>query len=233
MKIGILSCGHAMPEVATTRGDFSDMFAALLSGHGFTFEDYDVENMQFPANIHDCDGWLLTGSKHGAYEGHAFIPLLETFIRETYAAHVPMVGICFGHQIIAQALGGHVEKFDGGWAIGLTDYQFEGLGEMQLNAWHQDQVIRLPEGAKQIASNDFCENAALIYDDRILTVQPHPEFDGPTVNDYVTLRKGTGNYPDELMQRAANTSTQATSNRAMGDTISEFFKQPREVLNAS
>lgn len=233
MKIGILTCGHAAPEVKDKFGDYPGMFHALLDGYGFTFEDYDVENMQFPTNIHDCDGWLLTGSRHGAYEDHAFIPPLETFIRQAYAAHVPMVGICFGHQIIAQALGGRVEKFNGGWAVGLTDYHFDDLGTVKLNAWHQDQVLRLPDGAKTVAANEFCENAALIYDTRAYTVQPHPEFGGPVIAEYVRLRKGSADYPDDAMDRAAQNATRDTDNKILAAKIAAFFKQPREVAHAS
>lgn len=233
MHIGILSCGHTMPEVAVKHGDFADMFARLLDGHGFRFSDFDVENLQFPGNIRDCDGWLLTGSKHGAYELHAFIPPLETFIRQAYDEHVPLVGICFGHQIIAQALGGHVEKFADGWALGLNAYDYEGLGEVRLNAWHQDQVTRLPEGARPIASNAFCENAALVYDDRIWTIQPHPEFGGEIIADYVKLRKGTADYADDRMDRAAELSRAADDNARLAQQIAGFFKRQREVARAS
>ena len=233
MKIGILACGHAAPEVEEKFGDYPGMFHTLLDGYDFTFENYDVENLQFPGNIRDCDGWLLTGSRHGAYEDHAFIPLLETFIRQAYATHVPMVGICFGHQIIAQALGGHVEKFNGGWAIGLSDYNFDDIGPVKLNAWHQDQVLRLPDDAKIVASSDFCENAALVYDTRAFTVQPHPEFEGPVINEFVRLRKGSADYPDDVMDRAVQNSAQAADNNALALKIATFFKHPREVAHAS
>lgn len=228
MKIGILTCGHAASELQEKFGDFPDMFQSLLDDQGFTFETYDVEHLQFPTNIHDCDGWLLTGSRHGAYEDHAFIPLLETFIQQAYSAHVPMVGICFGHQIIAQALGGHVEKFSGGWAIGLNEYDFEDLGPVKLNAWHQDQVIRKPEGATTVASNGFCEHAALVYDTRAFTVQPHPEFQGALIKDFAQLRQGTADYPQDLMDKAVQTSAQNNHNQALASKISTFFKQPRQ-----
>ncbi|MCY4180516.1 MAG: type 1 glutamine amidotransferase [Litoreibacter sp.] len=232
MKIGILECGHTMPEVAARHGTFPDMFARLLEGHGFSFESYDVENMAFPGSINDCDGWLLTGSKHGAYEDHPFIPPLEAFIRDAYAARVPMVGICFGHQIIAQALGGRVEKFKDGWSLGLTRYEFDGLGEVKLNAWHQDQVLDLPEGAKTIASSDFCAHAALIYDDRALTVQPHPEFGGEIIGDYVSLRRGTADYGEDVMDHAAAHVAEADHNTELAQTIAGFFLQKRERANA-
>ncbi|PTX56446.1 GMP synthase-like glutamine amidotransferase [Litoreibacter ponti] len=233
MHIGILSCGHTMPEVEGKHGDFPDMFRRLLDGQGFSFTDFDVEHMEFPSKINACDGWLLTGSKHGAYEEHAFIPPLETFIRQAFEHHVPMVGICFGHQIIAQALGGKVEKFGGGWALGLTEYAFDGLGPIKLNAWHQDQVTALPPGARAIGTNAFCENAALVYDDRIWTVQAHPEFSGEIIADYVALRKGTADYEDDRMDRAAALSREANDNTHLAAHIAGFFKQQREVARAS
>jgi GMP synthase-like glutamine amidotransferase len=229
MKIGILECGHTMPEVESDHGTFPQMFARLLEGHGFNYAAYDVENMVFPADVSECDGWLLTGSKHGAYEDHAFIPPLEAFIRKTYAQGVPMVGICFGHQLIAQALGGRVEKYQDGWALGLTDYKFDGVGELALNAWHQDQVIERPEGAEPIASNGFCENAALIYGKKALTVQPHPEFGGEIVSEYVNVRRGTGTYPDALMDAALGKSSGPDDNASLAKMIADFFKAPREV----
>jgi len=228
MKIGILECGHTMPEVKPRHGTFPDMFAQLLSGQGFSFANYDVEHMQFPETPFECDGWLLTGSKHGVYEDHPFIPPLEDFIRTAYTHAIPTVGICFGHQIIAQALGGHVEKFKDGWALGRTSYNFDGLGAVHLNAWHQDQVIVPPKGAKAIASNAFCKNAALIYGDRVFTVQPHPEFGGAIIADYAKLRKGTGTYPDALMDHALESADLPDDNALIGAQIGAFFKQSRK-----
>lgn len=227
MKIGILECGHTMPEVKSKHGVFPEMFARLLGGNNFSFAAYDVEFMNFPETVDECDGWLLTGSKHGAYEDHAFIPPLEAFIRNAYAARVPLVGICFGHQIIAQALGGHVEKFNDGWALGLTGYNWDDGARLQLNAWHQDQVLKAPEGAKTVASNAFCAHAALVYDDRAFTVQPHPEFSGPIIADYVDLRRGTADYPDALMDQAKTRAPLGDDNAALAQKIAAFFKQDR------
>ncbi len=155
MRIGILQTGAA-PDALMDMGDYPDLFMRLLAGHGFSFATYRVLDNQFPASVHDCDGWLITGSRHGAYEDHAWIPPLEDFIRAAYGAHVPMVGVCFGHQIIAQAMGGKVEKFSKGWSAGATDYDFGGK-KVRLNSWHQDQVTRKPDSAMVIASNDFCQ----------------------------------------------------------------------------
>ncbi|MBK4215870.1 type 1 glutamine amidotransferase [Paracoccus caeni] len=228
MRIGILQCGQSPAQLKDQLGDYPDMFVELLANRGFDFRIWHVEAMQFPDSIHDADGWLLTGSRHGAYEDHPFIPPLEAFIRDAYAEAVPLVGICFGHQIIAQALGGKVQKYAGGWAVGTQDYEFEGQ-QIRLNAWHQDQVVELPKDAQIIGRNLFCENAALIYGDRALTVQPHPEFGDAMVGGLMQYR-AEGVVPAELLDVAKARMGETKESSLIADRIENFFKQPRARL---
>lgn len=225
MRIGILQTGLAPEALAPEMGDYPDMFARLLDGHGFSFRTWKVVEGDFPAGVHDADGWLITGSRHGVYEDHPWIPPLEQFIRDSFAARVPVVGICFGHQIVAQAMGGKVERYTGGWAVGATDYDFGGE-TIRLNAWHRDQVVQAPAGAKVIATNDFCTNAALLYDDRALTVQAHPEF-RPEFVDGLMKTRGKGLVPDEVMAEAAARLDMPLQDRTMAGRIAAFFKEPR------
>lgn len=227
MLIGILQTGHVADSLVAQSGTYPDMFQRLLAGRGFEFRTWSVVDMEFPADVQDCDGWLLTGSRHGAYEDHPFIPPLEDFIRRAYAAAVPLVGICFGHQIIAQALGGRVEKFTGGWSVGAQDYEFEGEA-VRLNAWHQDQVVDLPPDARVIATSDFCQNAALIYGDRALTIQAHPEFGTDFVAGLIEKR-GPGVVPDALMQAARARFDQPIDDAKMADRIAGFFLAAEKV----
>jgi GMP synthase (glutamine-hydrolysing) len=223
MKIGILQTGHSPDEVRGDLGDYSDMFARLLGGHGFDFVTYNVVDGEFPAGPADADGWLITGSKHGAYEDHAWIPPLEALIRAIRDAGKPLIGVCFGHQIIAQALGGRVEKFAGGWAVGPTTYDFDG-DTLTLNAWHQDQVTALPEGAKVLASNDFCANAALAYGDTILTIQPHPEFGAPLIQGLITHR-APGVVPADQIAAARDRLDTPLDSTRFADRMAAFFKR--------
>ncbi|MFT3687605.1 type 1 glutamine amidotransferase [Paenirhodobacter sp.] len=225
MLIGILQTGQSPETLRETNGDYPDMFQRILANRGLTFRTYDVAGMDFPKDIHDCDGWLITGSRFGAYEDHPFIPPLEEFIRRAIGAKVPVVGICFGHQIIAQAMGGKVEKFPGGWAIGAQDYTFDGQ-RVTLNAWHQDQVTQRPEGAEAIACNDFCENAALIYGDTAFTVQAHPEFDDTFIKGMLDQR-APGVVPDALIERAVQRVADPKSSDLLADRIARFFLKPR------
>ena len=202
MLIGILQCGHFPEDLQGESGDYDAMFERLLAGENFDYATYNVVDGDFPVGPEACDGWLITGSRHGAYEDHDWIPPLEDLIRAIRDAGRPLVGVCFGHQIIAQALGGKVVKFDGGWSVGAQTYQFED-GPVTLNAWHQDQVVALPDGAQVLASSEFCANAAVAYGDRIYTVQAHPEFTATEV-DGLIRKRGPGVVPDALLANAAD-----------------------------
>ena len=225
MRIGILQCGQSPAQLKGELGDYPDMFMRLLAGRGLDFRNWHVEAMEFPDSVEAADGWLLTGSRHGTYEDHAFIPPLEDFIRHAYGAGVPMVGVCFGHQIIAQALGGKVAKHPGGWAVGAQDYDFSGH-MMRLNAWHQDQIVELPADARVIARNDFCENAALVYGDRVFSLQAHPEFDDDFIRGLIEHR-ARGLVPDDLLGDAVARMGGRTDARELADRIEAFFRQPR------
>lgn len=199
MKIGILITGHP-PEELKENGHYGLYFCRLLGEQHFTYEHWAVVDGALPQSVQNADGWLITGSKHGSYEPHSWIAPLEQFVRDAYAAKVPMIGVCFGHQIIAQAMGGTVEKFAGGWSVGAVTYDMCGQ-EVQLNAWHQDQVVQKPEMAEVIGSTDFCTNAALLYDDLIWTIQPHPEYDHDFIDGLITFR-GKGLVPDAELEAA-------------------------------
>ena len=189
MHIGILTAGHPPPAMAERLGTYPQMFARLLEGEGFRFSDWSVVDGVFPDSPAAADGWLITGSRHGVYDDLPWIPRLLDFIRETVAAGRPMVGVCFGHQAMAKALGGRVEKFGGGWALGRTRYDWQG-GDVHLNAWHQDQVIQPPPGATTVAANDFCAHAALDYGPGLFSVQAHPEYTDAAIAGLIEARRG-------------------------------------------
>lgn len=227
MRIGILQCGQSPAQLKEDQGDYPDMFKRLLDGRGFDFDIYHVEAMEFPGDVHDADVWLLTGARHGVYEDHEFIVPLEDFVRRAYAEAVPLVGICFGHQLIAQALGGQVAKFAGGWAVGPTSYDFDGE-QIVLNAWHQDQVISPPAEARVAGRNEFCAYAALVYGDRAYSVQAHPEFDERFIQGLIDTR-GKGLVPQELMDQATAARGRADGAATIADRIEAFIKQPRAL----
>jgi len=223
MKIGILQTGHAPDMLLPDTGDYDAMMARMLDGQGFDFETYAVVDQEFPESPHAADGWLITGSKHGAYEDHPWIPPLEELIRAIHAANLPMVGICFGHQIIAQALGGKVAKHPDGWRVGATQYEIEG-SPLTLNAWHQDQVIEAPDGAEIIGRAEGCDIAAMRIGERIYTVQPHPEY-GAAFMQGLLDHRAPGVVPDPLSDHARGLLSTPTDNAAMATRIADVFRK--------
>lgn len=224
MKIGILQTGYPPSQTIPAHGTYADAFIRLLDGHGFEFSSWAALEGELPSSTHDADGWLITGSKFGAYDDLPWIAPLEDFLREAYANDIPIVGICFGHQILAQALGGKVAKYAGGWSVGRVKYQLDGLAEdLPLYAWHQDQVISLPPDATVAGSTDFCRYAALSYGNKAYTVQPHPEFTKDYIVDLLDARKST--LPAEAAEQARQSiESGVTRSTVMADKIADFFK---------
>ena len=225
MKIGILVTGHPPDELHDQFGAYDAMFRALLDGNGFDFETFAVVDNQFPESAYQADGWIITGSRHGAYEDHVWIPPLEDLIREIQKSGNPLIGVCFGHQIIAQALGGRVEKFKGGWSVGRTEYHM-GERTIAINAWHQDQVVEKPADADVFASTSFCANAGLVYGDSIWTIQPHPEYGSDFISALIEKR-GKGVVPDTLLAEATANLNRPTDRMEIAGVMADFFRKER------
>ena len=230
MKIGILQTGQAPETIRGALGDYPDLFQHLLDGHGLGFRNYHVEAMEFPASIHDADGWLITGSRHGAYEDHAFIPPREAFIRDAYAAAVPMVGICFGHQIMAQAFGGKVVKSPKGWGLGLQRYRvqhgrdwMDSAEPIAVPGSHQDQVVEAPPGATILAGSSFCTYGMLDYGERAISIQLHPEFEPDYAKALIETRRGT-RLTDEEADRAVMSYEQPDDRARVGGWLQRFIE---------
>jgi GMP synthase (glutamine-hydrolysing) len=221
VNIGILICGHFVDEIKATYGTYRDLYAELL-GSDYRCTPYFVVDGEMPNAVTEQDAWLISGSRSGAYEDLPWIPPLEVFLREAFAASVPLVGICFGHQVLAQALGGRVEKFEGGWSFGPVDYGFTDGSTQTIVAVHQDQVTAPPPGASVIARTDFCAYAGLAYADKALSFQPHPEFSSQFIADLTDV------YADrltpEVIERARQVIDKPLDRDRMADQIRAFLQ---------
>jgi GMP synthase-like glutamine amidotransferase len=182
MKIGILETGRPPAELEPRFGRYDGMITCLL-GKGYSATTYEVGSSRFPDRPEDQDAYIVTGSSAGVYEDHAWIPSLKTFLREA-KGKAKLVGICFGHQIMAEAFGGRVEKSEKGWGIGLHRYDvrhpagwMDPVDSFAVPASHQDQIVEQPPASRIIAASAFTSFAALEYEDQpAISFQCHPEF---------------------------------------------------------
>jgi len=199
MKLGILKTDDVRPEWVSEFGEYPDMFAALLQKADPTMEfvTYDVQLGEYPEDLDDVDAYLITGSKSSVYDDQPWIaPLLE-FVRALHERRKKLVGICFGHQLVAEALGGKTEKSDKGWGVGLHTHRFEQTPhwhdqeheDLKILVSHQDQVVKTAEGSVVLAGSEFCENAVCQIGDHILTFQGHPEFLPEYSREIMELRR--------------------------------------------
>lgn len=193
IRVGILNAIHPQRSVINWGGSPIDAYVRFFQSVGapFVFTGYEVAQGQLPASPDECDAYVITGSSNGVYDLDAWIPDLMQFIRDSYQAGKKLVGICFGHQILAHALGGHAEKSEKGWGLGLKTFSISqtkpwmnGAPEQcSLHFAHQDQVVALPPQAELLGGNGFCANAFFVIEDQVLGIQGHPEFTRSMMED--------------------------------------------------
>ena len=203
MKLAILETGRPPDPLADEFGSYPDMFAKLL-GPAYEIQSFDAENGELPEpGAHDA--YLLTGSPAGVYDPLPWIAPLMEFIRSANGAK--MIGICFGHQVMAQALGGEVIKSPKGWAAGLNRYDVvhperwtNGERQIAIPASHQDQVVVQPPNTTVVAASDFTPFAALAWTDRpAISFQFHPEFSVGYARALIEKRFDKVNNPDAAL----------------------------------
>lgn len=182
MKIGLLECDHVLPELRHIAGDYRDMFLDFLPGPEWAF--FDVCNGQFPSATDDCDAYLCTGSKFSVYDEVDWILELKAFVRRIAESDKKFVGVCFGHQMLGEALGGKVQKAASGWNVGVHSFEILRPASwmspfqprLNLMMMCQDQVVELPPGSTVLARTAHCPVGMFQVGPNMLGVQGHPEF---------------------------------------------------------
>lgn len=182
MKIGLLLCDHVRPEFRDEFGDYPAMFSDFLPE--LEMETFAVCDNKFPDSANACDAYIATGSSYSVYENIDWIIRLKEFVQEIRAANKAYVGICFGHQMLGEALGGKVQKSENGWGVGVHTFQileqksFMNPFQPSVNLLMmcQDQVVEFPPNSKVIAKSAICPVGMFLVGDRMLGIQAHPEF---------------------------------------------------------
>ncbi len=186
--LGLILCDHLRDEF---KGDFPEyevMFKSAFESHTpkLIWKIFDAINGELPENIDSCDGYLISGSGSSVYEQKKWMLSLEDFINELDFKNKPTVGLCFGHQIMAKALGGEVICAPAGWGIGFAKCLIDsdnpknelGLeGVIAVGICHQDQVVKLPSNATSVGSAPHCKNFLIQFTRKMVGLQGHPEFE--------------------------------------------------------
>ena len=243
MKIGILEAGLLRELMADRFVPYPMKFERFLglAGRELEFETVSVVRGEMPSSIDACDGWLITGSAHGVYDELDWIAPLENFIRELAQSEVPLIGVCFGHQIIAQALGGKVVKSSKGWGVGLHQYRIDQRRDWMdafpqqvgIYAFHQDQVVECPPSAQVFSSSDFCPFAGLSYGNSIISVQAHPEFNEAYETALLDAYGGSIVPADVAEQARESMRDRQPDTQLLANWFAEFLLSRRQLAAAS
>lgn len=225
MKVGLLECDDVVGRFREVKGGYREMFATLLPE--FSFRYYEAHRGQLPASPVECDAWISTGSKYSVYEKHRWIEELAAFIRAT---EKPFVGICFGHQMLAHAMGGEVAKAKQGWGVGMLrlevlqheEWMDPPAETVRIQHMHQDQVIRLPEGSALLGRSPHCEFGMFRIGEGKLGIEGHPEF---TVEYGAALINARRAQIGEQAERALDSLKERSDGPIVGRWIERFLKR--------
>jgi GMP synthase-like glutamine amidotransferase len=231
VRVGLLVVGHVDEASRSVAGDYPELFGALLAARGVELVEYDVGAGHLPDSTSECDGWLCSPSRNSVYDDLPWIADAEALLREVIASERPYVGICFGHQLLARALGATVERYPAGWQVGAQTYELvqrpwwmhPPLTRATLIASHQDQVMTLPDGAELLARavNGECALAGFTVGTRAWTLQAHPEFVVPLA-DHLLARRVELIGADKVAAARASLAT-PLDRLIVGAWIARFF----------
>jgi GMP synthase-like glutamine amidotransferase len=202
MKIGVLETGEPPAHLEVRFGRYDAMFARLL-GDGYQLTNYNVVGGDLPTAPEEQEGYIVSGSPAGVYDAFDWIPRLADFLRAA-KGRTKLVGICFGHQIMAEAFGGRVEKSDKGWGAGLHRYDvcapahwMDPVPSFAIPVSHQDQIVAQPPASRIVAASPFTRFGMLEYQDQpAISFQCHPEFEPEFAQALIEHRRARLPDPD-------------------------------------
>lgn len=239
--LGLLETDKLEPDLIDEYGSYGRMFSRYfdtLDGQ-LNYRYYRVEDGELPRHVGECDAYLITGSRAGVYDALPWLAPLANWIVDFHARSAKIIGICFGHQMIAHSLGGQAARSAHGWGLGVHDTTIAVKGLEQGTRWHagdagdrgavlrlihchQDQVERLPPNAQLLAGSDFCRYAAYAIDDRVLSIQGHPEFT-PDYFRRLFVSRADDLPPGQLDTALASLAT-ATDHERVGRWLLGFIR---------
>ena len=238
IKIGLLLCDHVPEGLLASFGDYPEMYQKAFNGLGFqiSWMVYDACKTELPNIAREVDGFIISGSRFSVNDNEEWITALISFVRWLNQERIPTVGICFGHQLIAKALGGVVEKSDSGWGVGCKEFLVDrkrdwmkgSKKELVVPTFHQEKITRLPIGGKLVASADYCTNFLMECNDQMLGIQGHPEFR----KEYISalLEERLAALSDAVSSEAEKSLKLTVDNTLIKSWILDFIRTRSQLL---
>jgi GMP synthase-like glutamine amidotransferase len=227
-NIGLLLVGHIDSGSLHIGGDYPDLYADLLRHHDINITTYRCDEGHLPEKLSEQDGYICSPSRLSVYDDHEWLRDVEQLLRDMVATETAYVGICFGHQLMAQALGATVAKAKVGWGIGAKNYEIveeawfmDSTQDIVLAASHQDQVMQLPEGARLMAQSPYCPIGGMLIGERAWTLQAHPEFSPALADSLLATRLAL--FGEEVASAARETLKQSLQQERLAGWMTRFF----------
>ncbi|RDL30720.1 uncharacterized protein BP5553_10065 [Venustampulla echinocandica] len=208
LRIAILECDHPPANARVKFGHYGGVFTSLLNSAAATLTPppalqisrYDVVTAQEYPPLDAIDAILITGSRFTAFESDPWILKLVDFVKSILAQdRIRIIGVCFGHQILARALGAPVHRSPIGWEISVVPLTLTpvgkklfGVDKLAIHQMHRDVVGEYPEGVEKLAYTDTCPVQGMYVKNRFITVQGHPEFTEEIVRELLAVRHESG-----------------------------------------
>jgi GMP synthase-like glutamine amidotransferase len=232
MKIALLKCGTPPADLMHIAGDFSQMFFSLFSkvSSEISWQVYDLTKKEYPLSMDEVSGFISTGSGHSVYDDNPWINQYCDFVKNLFKKEKKFIGICFGHQMIAHALGGKTVNSNRGWGVGLKKIKIykamkwmePPLSEYHLLVSHKDQVEILPPQAVLLGGNSHCPKAMFQLQDHFLGIQAHPEFTSAFAK--ALMHKRAHFIESSIFEKALPTMNYQTHSLEMANWMLNFLK---------
>ncbi len=236
MKIGILQCDDVLESFQSQFGTYPGMLIELLSHirSEWTFKQFDLRENQLPSQYDEYDAYITTGSRDSVNDPLPWLPTFFNFIQTLHQQKHPCVGICFGHQAIAKALGGEVQESERGWGIGISEnervlqqsWMQPKTNPLKVIVSHKEQVIQLPKNATLLYRSDFCPNYMLQVEKHFLTIQGHPEFSEEYAKTLIQHR--AHKIPKSTLEAGLASLEGTADSKILGEWIATFIEQAKK-----